>query len=752
MFTVDLTINSAGRCLILRLYDEDGGFLAGAEPVLTQALPDATTLLGPAILGHLAAGIHQRTLVVRLPDPALFPLAADLVRVPWELAVAPADARSLLEHNVVVRVALAGEAPRDLSIAPDPGKPLRVLLVFAEAPGSRPLAARLERERLLDLFFQDVLPKSDVEVDVLCHGVTNARLREQMRASGGYHVVHWNGHGHTDGLEIAPDDGRQAAVRLSCAELCGILSAAGGFVPEVMVLTACHSGSTRTALALLAAGVQQVVAMRGEVGDTYARRLARRFYRNLLADRAHHPVDAALAMARRELAEDTKRAADYQPADHAMPIVFGNATVRFEPRARRSAQMNRKAPKPQPLPSALEKPSAFIGRGAPLAALGRAWFGLPEKEKPVALVLVLGPAGIGKTHLAAEALHLWFDRFDYVLGFQAQGGSLRVEDVLKDAHGRLTAVSVAYRERCADNDQAAVYLPPAPPLTGPARDETLRNNLVDALAAERVLLVIDGLDASLLSTATAEGHEAQDPAWDRLLATLADRLPGTSSRVLVTSRLPPAALHGTRSVRIDLGFLPHTEAELFFDADAVLRTLRRGGDPNGLLPRLTAAGRGHPFVLAGFAAIAQKHAQRDGALSAGGRVALKDALKRLAADGHEALPRVFANPRGDAVAAGLVDLLIQSDAVPFEARRLLWVLARGPDPRPAASIAPACKAAGAQADLAASLDALRAAGLVREQGDGMLAVGRLVAARADAWMRAHPEDRTGWPERWTPAG
>jgi CHAT domain-containing protein len=76
-------------------------------------------------------------------------------------------------------------------------------------------------------------------------------------------------------------------------------------------------GFTGAALDLIEAGVKQVVAMRYEVGDRYARRLARRFYRRLLAGPAHPSVDAALAMARGELARDEKRRREYDAVDHA---------------------------------------------------------------------------------------------------------------------------------------------------------------------------------------------------------------------------------------------------------------------------------------------------------------------------------------------------------------------------------------------------------------------------------------------------
>ena len=40
---------------------------------------------------------------------------------------------------------------------------------------------------------------------------------------------------------------------------------------------------------------------------------------------------------------------EYDPLDHANPMVFGGEPVRFEPKAKRSAQMDRQAPKPTPL-------------------------------------------------------------------------------------------------------------------------------------------------------------------------------------------------------------------------------------------------------------------------------------------------------------------------------------------------------------------------------------------------------------------
>src|SRR5262245_7986694 len=162
-------------------------------------------VLGPDIVGRLAQGRQHRTLLVRLPDPRSDLLAAAFARVAWEIARPAAGEDPLLARNLVVRAVLAGTDPGgtdESSPAFAPDEPVRVLLVFAEAPGSRPLAMRQERERLLQLFFDEILPGHQVEVNVACHGVTRSLLREQVQAAGGYHVIHWSGHGHHNLLEL----------------------------------------------------------------------------------------------------------------------------------------------------------------------------------------------------------------------------------------------------------------------------------------------------------------------------------------------------------------------------------------------------------------------------------------------------------------------------------------------------------------------------------------------------------------------
>ena len=195
-------------------------------------------------------------------------------------------------------------------------------------------------------------------------------------------------------------------------------------------------GYTGTALALLAAGVPQVVAMRYEVGDDYARELARAFYRHLLADPAGHSPETALALARGELFRQPDQSA-FSPVDHCTPLFFGNTARPLVAAHGASRQMERRSPQPWPLLSAGSReldpapPQGFVGRGAELSRLAERRLPRPSDASPAAgaaVAVVQGLAGLGKTALAGEGIHLWHGQFKYVLCFQAKPTPLQVDE------------------------------------------------------------------------------------------------------------------------------------------------------------------------------------------------------------------------------------------------------------------------------------------------------------------------------------
>jgi CHAT domain len=741
------------------------------------------TVLGPAIF-KLLSGVAQRTLLVRLGGGEGDALGAAFARTPWEIARA-AKGTVLLGRNVSVRALPAGAAVASDDEGPESleeGEPLRVLLVFAETPGSRPLAMRLERERLVSLFYDEVLAERQVELDVLCHGVTRRSLKEAVTRRAGYHVVHWSGHGQHDRLELW-GDGRPDP--LTGAGLVDLFAEAGGFVPKLVFLSACLSGTmmaapdratrramlegredeasggpsrsaaadvgqvlgagpghTGTALALQRAGVQQVVAMRYEVGDDYARELAKLFYRRLLVDEAGHPADQALSLARGELASEAGR---YDPVDHVTPLVFGAERLRLVAPRGRGAQLDRRWPRPQPLLRGGSRdldaspPEGFVGRGRELTRLQGEWL---ESKGAAArgVALVQGLAGLGKTSLASEAIHLWHGRFEVVLAFQARGDGLGLEHFYQHIDKAMVLEVPGYAEQCRRNPNARIYLEPRADLTGEARHERLRQNLLQSLRDHRVLLVFDNFETMLRTQAESDGHSYRslDPAWDTLLTLLVSRLPETRSRLLVTGRHRPAVLVAKGVLWLPLGALEQAEAVLFLRGHEPLRALLAGSESERLLAeRVLDVSRGHPLILSRLAALAADTG------------ALGQALDRLQAKGYGELPDLFSAGKSDDerayledVAVRAVDLLIERVSSP--ARRILAIVTLATEPVMLA-LAKALWAPEADGlDAAPLLHRLHEVGLLSATGEGdavVYAFHELVRERSAAWSRDHGEDR-----------
>jgi len=166
----------------IRHYADDG---QGEAHVAEVGVWVAEHVLGPKIFEILERPLSERTLEVELPtasDPN--DLAAALARVPWEIARRERGTQTLADRALLVRVVHpSGAASTPLPLGP--GESLRVLFVFAEARGARPLDARRERHALLRLFTQSIYPERRVEVDVLSHGVTRERLVQQIQDRGG---------------------------------------------------------------------------------------------------------------------------------------------------------------------------------------------------------------------------------------------------------------------------------------------------------------------------------------------------------------------------------------------------------------------------------------------------------------------------------------------------------------------------------------------------------------------------------------
>jgi tetratricopeptide (TPR) repeat protein len=716
----------------LRHYVEKGKEAASVAEI---GVCIAEEVLGEEIFRKLWESESQRTLRVQLPGAAEEEnlLAAALARVPWEIARPAADQPTLGERNLLVRVVhdmtAAATQPLDL----DEDESLRVLFVFAEARGSRPLAARMERRVLRQLFGNEIYPQRQIVAHFLTHGVTRERLEAQIRENNGYHIVHWSGHGHLNLLELAKPGGDRD--HLSGEELRDLFNKAGGFIPRLFFLSACHSGElltvkdwndflvvaqgkepgtkqkpdsetkeiplavqlgyTGTAHALLQRGVPSVVAMRYAVGDEYARELAVEFYRALLAHAQPKTVAAALTMARQSLLDPKNHdAAHYDACDHATPVLYGDEHPGLALRHGRSPALDIRDPR---LHRIVELTTAghehFVGRTWELAGLGADFIGAATgaEVKPVAVITGLG--GMGKTALAAESLDLWEARFDWVLLYQAKPNALGFETTLRDIHMKLNAELDRYHIHLKTRPADAIHRAADAEFTGPERFERLTRNLIRAMRDEAILLVLDNFETNLkpraepssTSSAAEPLWACQDPAWERCLNLLAAELAGTRSRVLITCRRPLAALAGDVCHRVLLGPLPPGEAALYLREHEGLSKMFFSGEvaERALAMRLLSASRFHPLLMDRLARLATGGAEL--------RPQLMQALDALEkSKDYSQLPGLFATRLGDgsgdakelaylndALEASLDQLI--SDAGPG-ARRLLWMIAVANDP------------------------------------------------------------------------
>ncbi|MDS4032027.1 MAG: CHAT domain-containing protein [Candidatus Contendobacter sp.] len=685
----------------------------------------AEEVLGQDIFEKLWASKSQRTLRIQLPGASEEEnrLAAALARVPWEIARPKATAETLGERNLLVRVVHDMRAPISQPVELAPAEPLRVLFVFAEARGSRPLGARQERRELLRLFHKEIYPRRRVVAHFLTHGVTRERLIDQIQHNSGYHVLHWSGHGHLNLLELAKPGG--AKDLLSGGELLDLFTDAGGFLPRLVFLSACHSGDilrvkdwkdflavaqgqepgtkeaetkdldlqvqpgfTGTAHALLHGGVPSVVAMRYVVSDNYARELAVEFYRALLAHPQPKNAAAALTLARNALLDDKKYgSARFDTCDHATPVLYGTEQPGLTPAPGRSPETNPRNPR---LHSIAELTTTshehFVGRTWELASLGADFIGSSAgaEVKPVAVITGLG--GMGKTALVAEALALWETRFDWVLLYQAKPNALGFDATLRDIDLKLRGELGRYHDHVKARPADAIYRDASAEFTGPARLERLTQNLIRALQDEAILLVLDNFETNLKPqpepspVAGQPVWACQDPAWDHCLKALASELAGSPSRVLITSRRPLAALVGGGSYPLLLGPLPPAEAALYLKAHPALSRMVFGADAQEklLAQRLLNASRFHPLLMDRLARLAA-----DAKL----RPQLLQTLDTLEKTGDFAqLPALFATTPGDATElAYLNDALIASldqliRNTGSATRRLLWMIAVANEP------------------------------------------------------------------------
>ncbi len=702
----------------------------------------AEQLLGLSIFKILVQGEHERNLFIQLPlaNPSATAqanwFARAMARVPWEIARERRGSPTLAERNLSLRVVqTAPPALPALPVLPVlADEALRILFVFAGAQGAQALFMRQERLALQQLFESEIYPKRRVRAYYLSDGVTRGRLAEKIQRHQGFHIVHWSGHGALHTLELI---GWQATPDfITAADLLDMFKRGAGFLPQLFYLSVCQSGRhgqatasrqmrtqtsqsyhhwddfivsvqgkvllhhlaqrrnavlpdvndlgqapayTRGALALLRQGVPAVVAMRFAVSDDYARELALAFYRGLLAESAPKSVADALFAAQKRL-----RRNPFPVGDATAPLLFGLGQRAFvltdDPSTVASARSWHHLSELQ-----IAAHPRFVGRINELARLGRCFIGSSSDEVQ-ALAVIQGVAGVGKTALVAEVLSLWQDQFELVLHYQAKPNRLDFEFTLRDLHGKLLRENDAYRNHILSKPADAIFRPADPQFNGQDRQKRLIRNLVRCLHCTSLLLVLDNFETNLKPHSGPEdlANACQDPAWDACLQALAQGLPGSPSRVLITCRRPLAALQATSCYPVWLAPLPALEGGLYVRQNFSLRQLllSSGVDGREMVLRLLQASRFHPLLMDRLTRLAT-----DPSLQAEFWQCLQTLEK---ADDYAQLPSLF--ERGSVLKVGDVReinylhyaLLASLDQmltlVGADARCLLWMIALANEP------------------------------------------------------------------------
>ena len=605
-------------------------------------------LLGEAIGAAIAAAAPETVRVA-----AAAPAESVLL---WPLELAYADGRPLAARGDIslvydVAPAAAGGVLPGAARRKDPvSETLRVLAVFSQPTETSVLALRRERYALARLIRRIAArERAVVELRVAQYGVTRQLLGRIVDSGGGWDVLHLSGHGGRGLFLLEHDDGSPDPV--DAASLLELLRPARRRV-KLAVVSACQSAAAATAqtlrlvgLADQAAAVEQaavgqagpevaglarslvrelecaVVAMRYPVTDEFAIAFGYVLYEQLLSRR--NPVDVAVARA-------VAKAAGAAPSPGrpavslATPGLFGA----------RAAGLELAVPRGDPLLDPAEarmayfpaEPPRFVGRAAAMAAASAAL--APDSGRTA--VLLHGMAGAGKTACALELAYRHQDSFaatafwqapetDSAFGQALAGLAVALEDQLGGYGFTMTG-------HIATAASLAVYLP------------RLRKVLDDS----GVLVVLDNLETLL----TADGAW-RDPRWGPLIAALAGH--GGESRLIVTSRVPPAGLGPETLVlpvhALSLGEavglareLPHLRGLLHADAGPVRADASADIDVDrDRVRRVLRVVQGHPKLLELTDAAAADREQLDRQLDAAEAAVAGQQLEAFFRDGASTL-------------------------------------------------------------------------------------------------------------------
>jgi len=465
-----------------------------------------------------------------------------LARLPWDLM--HDGERYLIEKGFSFSQSTS-DAKKDPNGLKELEDKLRVLVIMSLPEGTNELAFALEEEELREFFDQNLNRKYPVELEILQYGTTEDALERKLNKAGGYHIIHFSGHGAENELIFENNECKPAP--LSGFKFAQALKNQENL--KLVVLSACLSGEikeyrrpkqemdkdiyigrppsglkmktdeplfTGVACELLRAGIPLVLAMRYPVEDRFAREFVVRFYQEMF-ENGNNPASSLF---------NTKKSL-FDPNHHKWitPALFGGRST-LEPIAlplKKTKGEAKTIPPSHQIHQDLIEPKLFVGRYHDLAKIRRE---LIEGDKTSAILWGIG--GIGKTTLAAKAISVWKGEYDHICTISVKNRAEFSSEHLLD--------ELNYFFRVYSN----IELPELPytqiaPLPFEKKIEYFVNYLESILNQKKFLLVIDNLE-SCLESVNGKWH-TKDRILEGIIKNLMPRL--TTSRLIVTSRYRP---------------------------------------------------------------------------------------------------------------------------------------------------------------------------------------------------------------------
>ena len=500
-------------------------FLGGGEAMSARwaasawrQLDEQLVVLGRTLGGVLFAGPVGETLTAALANAAsgdTFEVSIEaegaLLMLPFEAARLPDDQVLALHPRVRVTRRSAG-----LTREPAPALPGPLKILVAVASPTDGAGELLDYEREMSTVLAALEGEASIgRAQVRFLDAATRRDLGRALADDSYHVVHLSGHGTPSAIILECEDG--TADECSARDLAAILVASGRPLPLV-TLAACYSATPSTdnaslAAALIANGIDRVLAMQSRVTDRYATELVKAVYERLGRDEQPR-VGAAVANARQQLEQQRRsagpNAGDLAAAEYATAtlVVAGADSPILDNTLERVELTVAPVHAVHDLLPQLSIDD-FIGRRSERREL------LRLLRDPIGRsgAAIVGMGGVGKSALAAQvALRL------------VNGGW-----VVAVVSGRLRpeAVAVAVADAVRNTDAAL-----AEELREAATTEAALPSIRTVLRNHRVLLVLDDFEQNL----SLGGEQFTEEGAAALLAALLSA--AKLGRVLITCRYP----------------------------------------------------------------------------------------------------------------------------------------------------------------------------------------------------------------------